>query len=141
LPVSGSTSTSTSVTAKDGPTLRELMQGGTAQGLGWALNEEYVYDTKGRLRNFGLLDYRMPTCLDMPMIDAIIVEVANPAHPLGIRGVGEVCIVPPPAAAANAIYRAVGVRMTELPMSPPRLLKACLVRPQSEMDTHAAAAD
>lgn len=115
------------------------MQGGTAQGLGWALNEEYVYDTKGRLRNFGLLDYRMPTCLDMPMIDAIIVEVANPAHPLGIRGVGEVCIVPPPAATANAIYHAVGVRMTELPMSPPRLLKNILDQQQSELQ--AAAAD
>ena len=115
------------------------MQGGTAQGLGWALNEEYVYDSKGRLRNFGLLDYRMPTCLDMPMIDAIIVEVANPAHPLGIRGVGEVCIVPPPAAAANAIYHAVGVRMTELPMSPPRLLKNIL--DQQQLELQAAAAD
>jgi len=102
------------------------MQGGTAQGIGWALNEEYVYDAKGVLRNTGLLDYRMPTCLDLPAIDAIIVEVPNPTHPLGVRGVGEVSIVPPPAALANAIYRAVGVRMTELPMSPPRLLKAIL---------------
>ena len=115
------------------------MQGGTAQGLGWALNEEYVYDTKGRLRNFGLLDYRMPTCLDLPMIEAIIVEVPNPAHPLGIRGVGEVCIVPPPAAAANAIYHAIGVRMTELPMSPPRILKKIMM--QSQPDMQAAAAD
>ncbi len=104
------------------------MQGGTAQGIGWALNEEYVYDAKGILRNTGLLDYRMPTCLDLPMIDTIIVEVPNPTHPLGVRGVGEVSIVPPPAAIANAIYRAVGVRMTELPMSPPRLLKAILAR-------------
>ena len=102
------------------------MQGGTAQGIGWALNEEYFYDAKGILRNTGLLDYRMPTCLDLPMIDAIIVEVPNPTHPLGVRGVGEVSIVPPPAAIANAIYRAAGVRMTELPMSPPRLLKAIL---------------
>ncbi len=102
------------------------MQGGTAQGIGWALNEEYVYDGKGILRNTGLLDYRMPTCLDLPAIDTIIVEVPNPTHPLGVRGVGEVSIVPPPAAVANAIYRAVGVRMTELPMSPPRLLKAIL---------------
>jgi xanthine dehydrogenase molybdenum-binding subunit len=100
------------------------MQGGTAQGIGWALNEEYVYDADGRLRNTALLDYRMPTCLDLPMIETIIVEVPNPGHPLGVRGVGEVSIVPPPAAVANAIYRAVGVRMGELPMSPPRLLKA-----------------
>ena len=116
------------------------MQGGTAQGLGWALNEEYVYDGKGNLRNFGLLDYRMPTCLDLPMIETKIVEVANPGHPLGIRGVGEVSIVPPPAAAANAIYRAVGVRMTELPMSPPRVLNAILEKPQ-QLENQAAAAD
>ena len=102
------------------------MQGGTAQGIGWALNEEYFYDDKGVLRNTGLLDYRMPTCLDLPMIETIIVEVPAPGHPLGIRGVGEVSIVPPPAAVANAISRAMGVRMTELPMSPPRVLKAIL---------------
>ncbi len=106
------------------------MQGGTAQGIGWALNEEYFYDDKGVLRNTGLLDYRMPTCLDLPAIDTIIVEVPNPTHPLGVRGVGEVSIVPPPAAVANAIYRAVGVRMTQLPMSPPHLLKAILAARQ-----------
>jgi xanthine dehydrogenase molybdenum-binding subunit len=100
------------------------MQGGTAQGVGWALNEEYVYDAKGNLRNTGFLDYRMPTCLDLPLIETIVVEVPGPDNPMGIRGVGEVSIVPPPAAVANAIYRAVGVRMEELPMSPPRLLKA-----------------
>lgn len=116
------------------------MQGGTAQGLGWALNEEYVYDAKGNLRNFGLLDYRMPTCLDLPMIETAIVEVANPGHPLGIRGVGEVSIVPPPAAAANAIYRAIGVRMTALPMSPSRVLNA-LIEKQQQVDAQAAAAD
>jgi len=117
------------------------MQGGTAQGIGWALNEEYVYDRDGRLRNFGLLDYRMPTCLDLPMIETVIVEVANPAHPLGIRGVGEVSIVPPPAAVANAIYHAIGVRMTELPMSPPRVLKAILHKQSTENDVQNAAAD
>jgi CO/xanthine dehydrogenase Mo-binding subunit len=115
------------------------MQGGMTQGLGWGLNEEYIYDPNGRLRNFGLLDYRMPTCLDMPMIETIIVEVANPLHPLGVRGVGEVSIVPPPAAAANAIYRAVGVRMTELPMSPPRVLQTIL-RQRALIESQAAAA-
>ncbi len=115
------------------------MQGGTAQGLGWALNEEYFYDAKGILRNIGLLDYRMPTCLDLPMIDTKIVEIANPNHPLGVRGVGEVSIVPPPAAVANAIYRATGVRMTELPMSPPRLLKAILERDRQDFQATAAA--
>ena len=101
-------------------------QGGVAQGIGWALSEEYVYDQKGVLRNAALLDYRMPTCLDVPLIDTLVVEVPNPNHPLGTRGVGEVAIIPPMAPVANAIYRAVGVRMTELPMSPPRVLKALM---------------
>ena len=100
------------------------IQGGVAQGVGWALNEEYLYDEKGRLLNASLLDYRMPVTLDLPMIDTILVEVANPGHPYGARGVGEVPIVPPPAAIANAIYRAVGVRMTELPMSPAKVVEA-----------------
>ena len=115
------------------------MQGGATQGLGWGLNEEYIYDPNGRLRNFGLLDYRMPTCLDMPLIETIIVEVANPAHPLGIRGVGEVSIVPPPAAAANALYHAVGVRLTELPLSPARVLQG-IMRQRALPESQAAAA-
>jgi xanthine dehydrogenase molybdenum-binding subunit len=100
------------------------MQGGVTQGIGWALNEEYWFDDKGQMRNASFLDYRMPTCLDVPMIDTIIVEVPNPHHPYGVRGVGETPIVPPPATIANAICRATGLRMTELPISPPRLWKA-----------------
>jgi xanthine dehydrogenase molybdenum-binding subunit len=100
------------------------IEGGVVQGIGWALNEEYIYDEEGHLLNATLLDYRMPTALDVPMIDTILVEVPNPGHPYGVRGVGEVPIVPPPAAIANAIYRAVGVRMTVLPMSPTHLLEA-----------------
>jgi len=115
------------------------MQGGTAQGIGWALNEEYFYDDKGTLRNSGFLDYRIPTCLDLPMIETIVVEEPNPGHPLGVRGVGEVSIVPPVAAVANAIYRAVGVRMTQTPMSPPKLLKAMLKHRSATQ--HSAAAD
>lgn len=102
------------------------LQGGAAQGAGWALNEEYVYDDQGRLLNASLLDYRMPTALDLPMIDTVLVEVANPGHPFGVRGVGEVPIVPPAAALANAIYRATGVRMAELPMSPQRVVESLL---------------
>jgi CO/xanthine dehydrogenase Mo-binding subunit len=100
------------------------MQGGAVQGIGWALNEEYFFDASGAMRNASFLDYRMPTCLDVPMIDTIIVEVPNPAHPYGVRGVGETPIVAPPATIANAIYRATGVRMRELPISPPKLWKA-----------------
>ncbi|MBM4005155.1 MAG: xanthine dehydrogenase family protein molybdopterin-binding subunit [Planctomycetes bacterium] len=102
------------------------MQGGVVQGIGWALNEEYFYDEQGSMRNATFLDYRMPTTYDVPMIDTIIVEVPDPAHPYGVRGVGEVPICPPPAAIANAIRAAVGVRMRELPMSPPRLLAEIL---------------
>jgi len=104
------------------------MQGGSVQGIGWALNEEYVYNAKGEMTNASFLDYRMPTSLDLPMIDTILVEVANPGHPYGVRGVGEVPIVPPPAAIANAIYRAVGVRMRQLPMSPGRVTKQILAK-------------
>ena len=100
------------------------MQGGAAQGIGWALNEEYFMDEDGRMLNSSLLDYRMPTSLDLPMIDTVIVEVANPNHPYGVRGAGEVPIVPPLAAVANAIYDAVGVRMTSLPMNPAAIVKA-----------------
>jgi xanthine dehydrogenase molybdenum-binding subunit len=104
------------------------MQGGVAQGIGWALNEEYFYDESGRLRNASLLDYRMPTALDLPMIETIIVEVPNPGHPFGVRGVGEVPIVPPPAAVANAIHDATGVRLCDLPMNPSKVCAALLAR-------------
>ena len=100
------------------------MQGGASQGIGWALNEEYVYDDKGVMRNASFLDYRMPTCLDLPMIEAIIVEVPNPGASARRARSGEVPIVPPPAAVANAISHAIGIRVTELPMSPPNLYKA-----------------
>jgi xanthine dehydrogenase molybdenum-binding subunit len=115
-------------------------QGGLVQGIGWALSEEYIYDHKGVLRNAALLDYRMPTCLDVPLIETLVVEVPNPNHPLGLRGVGEVAIVPPMAAVANAIYRAIGVRMQELPMSPPRVLRALLEKGRNA-EHQAAAAD
>jgi CO/xanthine dehydrogenase Mo-binding subunit len=104
------------------------IQGGTVQGIGWGLNEEYFYNDRGEMTNATFLDYRMPTSLDLPMIDTVLVEVPNPGHPYGVRGVGEVPIVPPPAALANAIYRAVGVRMRVLPMSPGRVCKEILAK-------------
>src|SRR5258707_1667114 len=100
------------------------IQGGVAQGVGWALNEEYIYDREGRLENPGFLDYRIPVASDLPMINAIIVEVPNPRHPFGAKGVGEVPIVPPMAAVANAIADATGIRLRDLPMSPPKLRAA-----------------
>ena len=100
------------------------IQGGVVQGIGWALNEEYFFNEEGGMVNSSFLDYRMPTSLDLPMIDTVIVEVANPGHPYGVRGVGEVPIVPPMAAIANAIHDAIGTRMEELPMSPGAVLEA-----------------
>ncbi len=100
------------------------MQGGAAQGLGWALNEEYIYDDNGVMENAGFLDYRVPVASDLPMIDTQIVEVPNPTHPYGVRGVGETPITAPLAATSNAVRDALGFRVSELPMSPPRLLEA-----------------
>ena len=100
------------------------MQGGVVQGIGWALNEEYIYDADGRLSNPGFLDYRVPVASDVPMIEPIVVEVPNPNHPYGVKGVGEVSICPPMAAIANAVADAIGRRMQELPMSPPKVLEA-----------------
>ncbi len=99
-------------------------QGGAVQGIGWALNEEYVYGADGRMQNPGFLDYRMPVASDVPMIDTVIIEVPNPAHPYGVRGVGETPLVPALAAVTNAMEDALGIRFTELPMSPPRVLAA-----------------
>ena len=100
------------------------MQGGSVQGIGWALNEEYIYGDDGRLQNSGFLDYRIPVASDLPMIDTVIVEVPNPGHPYGVRGVGETSICPPLAAIANAVSNAAGVRLKELPMSPVKILEA-----------------
>lgn len=101
-------------------------QGGAAQGIGWALNEEYVYSKDGLLENAGFLDYRIPLASDLPMINTIIVEVPNAFHPFGVRGVGETGIVPPLAAVGWAVGEAAGIEVTELPLSPPRVLKAIL---------------
>jgi CO/xanthine dehydrogenase Mo-binding subunit len=101
------------------------MQGGVAQGIGWALNEAYLYDERGAMLNPGFLDYRMPVASDLPMIETLMIEAApNPRHPYGAKGVGEAPIVPPLAAVANAVSHAIGRRMRELPLSPPRVLEA-----------------
>ena len=100
------------------------MQGAAVQGIGWALNEEYFYSEEGSMANSTFLDYRIPTSLDVPMIDCVIIEVPNPRHPFGVRGVGETVLVPPMAAIANAIYHAAGVRMSRLPMTPASVLDA-----------------
>ena len=108
------------------------IQGGAVQGIGWALNEEYFFNTQGQMMNSSFLDYRMPTSLDLPMINTVIVEVANPGHPFGVRGVGEVAIVPPMAAICNALYRAIGARLEHLPMNPGRVLEALLAQQEAD---------
>ena len=100
------------------------IEGSVVQGIGWALMEGYDYGSDGRLRNASLLDYRMPTALDVPKIDCFIIETPVPGVPYGVRGVGEVPIVPPAAAVANAIARAIGVRVNHMPMTPERVLAA-----------------
>ncbi|MCI0795358.1 MAG: xanthine dehydrogenase family protein molybdopterin-binding subunit [Chloroflexi bacterium] len=100
------------------------MQGGSVQGIGWALNEEYYMREDGSMANSTLLDYRMPTSLDLPMIDTVIVEVASPDHPYGVRGVGEANIVPPTPAIANAVQNATGTRMANLPINPVAIMEA-----------------
>ncbi|MCC6533469.1 MAG: xanthine dehydrogenase family protein molybdopterin-binding subunit [Burkholderiales bacterium] len=100
------------------------IHGGVVQGIGWALNEEYIYDRNGRMENPGFLDYRIPVASDVPMIEAIMVEVPNPNHPYGVKGVAEANIVPPTATIANAVHSATGLRLTDLPMSPPKVLAA-----------------
>ena len=102
------------------------IQGASVQGIGWALNEEYFYGEEGQMLNSSFLDYRMPTSLDLPMIDTVIVEVENPGHPMGVRGVGEVSLVPPMAAVANAIADAVDIRPNQLPMNPNVVLTSIL---------------
>ena len=99
------------------------MQGGAAQGIGWALNEEYVYNEDGVMENAGFLDYRVPVASDLPMIDTQIIEVPNTTHPYGVRGVGETPIVAPLAAVGTAVRHAIGTRVSRLPLSPPRVLE------------------
>ena len=108
------------------------IQGGAVQGIGWALSEGYFYNADGNMANPTFLDYRMPTSFDTPLIETILVEVPNPASPHGIRGVGEVPLVPPMAAIANAIYNATSCRLGELPMSPDKVIAALQDAPLAE---------
>ena len=105
------------------------MQGGAVQSLGIALTEALTYDDQGRLTNPSLLDYRKLTAADLPNIDTVIVEVPSPHGPFGARGVGEPPIVPAPAAIANAVADAAGVRITECPLTPERIAMALAKKP------------
>jgi len=100
------------------------LQGGMSQAIGWALTEEYIYNKRGQVDNPGFLDYRMPVASDLPRLECGIIEIPNPKHPQGVKGVGEVPLVPGMAAVRNAIYKAIGIRFYHLPISPPKVLDA-----------------
>jgi len=106
------------------PAVEGQIEGSVVQGIGWALTEGFDYAPDGRMRNASLLDYRIPTALDVPPIEVVLIETPVPGVPYGVRGVGEMPIVPPAAAIANAIRRAVGVRVNHMPMTPERVLRA-----------------
>ncbi|HLH63435.1 MAG TPA: xanthine dehydrogenase family protein molybdopterin-binding subunit [Ktedonobacteraceae bacterium] len=98
--------------------------GGVTQGIGWALLEGLVYDENGQLLTSTLMDYALPHIQDVPHFEAIMVEIPSDLGPFGAKGVGEPPVVPVGAAIANAIYDAVGVRVTQLPITPERLYSA-----------------
>ncbi len=100
------------------------MHGGVTQSISMALWEELLYDEQGQVRNPSLLDYRMPTAVDVPMIETIIVEVPGGDGPYGAKLVGEPPMVPAVAAVANAITAAIGARVTDLPITPERIWRA-----------------
>jgi CO/xanthine dehydrogenase Mo-binding subunit len=100
------------------------MQGGTAQGLGWALMEELAYDEDGQLRSGSFAEYTLPSFDQVPPIETLIVEVPAPDGPFGAKGVGEPPVVAVPPAVANAIHAATGARLRELPMTPIRVWAA-----------------
>ncbi|HEY7077373.1 MAG TPA: xanthine dehydrogenase family protein molybdopterin-binding subunit [Solirubrobacteraceae bacterium] len=103
------------------------MRGGVAQGLGWALWEGFEHDADGQLRTGSLAEYAMPSAELVPPIETAIVEVPAPDGPFGAKGIGEPPVVGVPAAVANAIHAAVGVRLRALPMVPERVLGALTV--------------
>jgi CO/xanthine dehydrogenase Mo-binding subunit len=99
------------------------IQGGIAQGIGWALMEQYVFK-EGLLQNADLLNYRMPTSLDVPEIEILLVEEASSHGIYGMKHVGEPPMIPTLAAIANAISRSVGTRFTALPLTPETIFNA-----------------
>jgi aerobic carbon-monoxide dehydrogenase large subunit len=99
--------------------VRGQIEGGAAQGIGAALLEELVYDDAGQPLRISFMDYLLPTALDVPKIDAVVIEHPTPTNPLGIKGVGEAGMTGTPAAVANAVADALGVDVAELPLTPP----------------------
>jgi len=107
------------------------VQGGVAQGIGMGLMEEVLYQD-GYRTNVNWTDYKLPTIADVPDIEAIIVEHGVPGGgPYGLKGLGESPVIEPPAALANAIARAAGVRLRSLPMTPEKVLRALQARDAS----------
>ena len=100
------------------------IEGSVAQGMGFSLTEDMIYDKNGRMLNPNFTDYKVPRAKDMPKVESIIVEDPEPSGPFGAKGVGEIGIAPAPGAIANAIYEATGVWMKDLPFTKEKVLKA-----------------
>ncbi|MDL2259425.1 xanthine dehydrogenase molybdenum-binding subunit XdhA [Deltaproteobacteria bacterium OttesenSCG-928-K17] len=99
------------------------VHGGMGMGLGWALYEEMLIDEKGKVLNNNLLDYKMPTFMDLPDLDCAFVEAPDPANPFGIRALGEPPLVTPAPAVRNAVWHATGVKVDEIPITPKTLFR------------------
>ena len=100
------------------------IEGGVSMALSNAMLEELLFNEKGKILNSSLLDYKIPSALDMPEINAILVGEAHREGPYGAKGLGEMVAVPTAPAIANAIYDAVGIRIKDLPITPDKLLRA-----------------
>ena len=98
-----------------------------SQGLGQALSEEIVYED-GRVLNASLTDYKMPTSLDMPRVESILIEDPSPIGPFGAKGIGEQAVIPTAPAILNAIHDAIGVRIHRIPATPDRIRAAILAQ-------------
>ncbi|MCC6146982.1 MAG: xanthine dehydrogenase family protein molybdopterin-binding subunit [Anaerolineaceae bacterium] len=107
------------------PTIVEgQIEGSIAQGIGFTLMENHTWDQQGRVEATDFKSYRIPSIGDVPKMETILIEPIDPAGPYGAKGVGEPALVATPAAIANAIYDAIGIRMTSLPITPEKLHKA-----------------
>lgn len=100
------------------------LEGGTIMGMGYALGEEIKYDANGKQLNYSFEKYNLPTAMDIPEIETILVESIDPTGPFGVKGVGETSSVATAAAISNAVYDAIGIRFFEIPLTEERVYKA-----------------
>jgi len=117
------------------------IHGGGAQGVGWGLYEEIAHDESGAPITASLMDYTIPKARQVPELDVTIVEVPSTIGPFGAKPIGEPPVIPGGAVMANAIHAAVGVRMTHLPVTSERVLKALEASQEQHIGEHPAVAE